>query len=301
MRGVQQDVFSQEFSTEDRVEWTVTLPNGKVKVVTADINSNHCRDVSDIVPYYAPPPGGKVTGNSLIGAELTSLYQTYTKLYPNFNAKTDSIFQLRVANGVYQVFIEAFSVGNLSSLLTELTGLDFETVLENASTQKVTGWIPIGNLLNLNSLTSSLNYARPIYPGVGNYIVTRTGLTQSQGDKAMRADFTRLGYGIDGTGVKIGVISNSYDTKGAASSDVSKGDLPGTGNPDGYTKNVDVLKDIDAIIRYQLCLMRVVRCFKSFMMWLPEQNLLSTQVLWVNRIWLMGSGTLLTLQKVIVI
>jgi hypothetical protein len=61
----------------------------------------------------------------------------------------------------------------------------------------------------------------------------------------MRSDFTRLGYGIDGTGVKIGVISNSYNTRGAAATDVQYGDLPGSNNPDGYTKNVDVLKDID--------------------------------------------------------
>ena len=45
--------------------------------------------------------------------------------------------------------------------------------------------------------------------------------------------------------MKIGVISNSYNYKGAAAADVSFGDLPGTGNPNGYTKNVDVLKDID--------------------------------------------------------
>ena len=243
--GQQENVFSQEFSTKDRVEWTVTLPSGAVKVATADINSNHCRDVGDIIPYYTPPPGGKVSKKSLIGAELTSLYNTYISLYPNFNAKSDFIFQLRVINGVYQVYIEAISIGPTASLKTQLTDWGFNLAFENAATLQLTGWMPIGRLLDMNTLTKTLNYARPVYPGVGNYIAPKTGLTQSQGDKVMRSDFTRLGYSIDGTGVKIGVISNSYNTRGAAATDVQYGDLPGSNNPDGYTKNVDVLKDID--------------------------------------------------------
>ena len=92
--GLKSNVFSQEFSSKDRVQWTVTLPNGTVKVCTADINSNHCRDVSTIVPYYTPPAGGKVNSASLIGAELTALYNKYTSSPANFNATSDNIFQL---------------------------------------------------------------------------------------------------------------------------------------------------------------------------------------------------------------
>lgn len=142
-----------------------------MKVVTADINSNHCRNLSSIVPYYAPPAGGKVAATSLIGAELTSLYNTYKSLYPNFNAQSDNIFQLRVKNGVNQVLIEAVSIGTTGSLLTQLVGKGFELVLDNAVSKQLTGWIPISRLLELNSLTTTLNYARPLYPGVGNYFV----------------------------------------------------------------------------------------------------------------------------------
>ncbi|TFG42679.1 MAG: hypothetical protein E4H43_02790, partial [Bacteroidia bacterium] len=262
--GVQENVFSQEFTTKDRVEWTVTLPNGKVKVVNADINSNHCRSSfnSDIIPYYAPPPGGKVNNKSLIGAELTSLYETYMRLYPGFNAQSDDIFQLRVKGGVYQVFIEVVSVGVLNNLLTTLNSWGFEKVLTRASAQYATGWMPIGRLFDMNSLTTTLNYARSVYPGIGNYSVLITGLTQSQGDKAMRSDFVRAGFffkdgdgierSINGVGVKIGVISNSYDTRGGASTDVYNGDLPGTNgingtsNPNGYFDNVHVVKDVPA-------------------------------------------------------
>ena len=90
----------------------------------------------------------------------------------------------------------------------------------------------------------ALYYARPVYPGVSNYTVPATGLTKSQGDFAMHSDFARLGFDIDGSGVKIGVLSNSYDTQGKAALDVGNGDLPGPGNPNGDSLEVHVLKDI---------------------------------------------------------
>jgi hypothetical protein len=53
----------------------------------------------------------------------------------------------------------------------------------------------------------------------------------------------------DGTGIKIAVLSGSFDSFGAngitpdATADISTGDLPGPGNPDGNTTPVTVLED----------------------------------------------------------
>ena len=52
----------------------------------------------------------------------------------------------------------------------------------------------------------------------------------------MRSDFARNGFNLQGEGVKIGVISDSYNTLlgNPANDDVLKGDLPGVGiKPDG--------------------------------------------------------------------
>ena len=131
--GVHEKAFSQEFSNEDRVVWEVIMPNGKTKIVSADINSNHCNDVLDIIPYYAPPAGGKVDRYSLIGAELTSLYNKYIadEQGPGFNEKSDNIFQLRVVEGEpqiykHQVYIEAVPAGFTDDLLTSLQTYGFE-------------------------------------------------------------------------------------------------------------------------------------------------------------------------------
>jgi hypothetical protein len=53
-----------------------------------------------------------------------------------------------------------------------------------------------------------------------------SGLGSAQGDVAMRSDIARATYGVDGTGVKIGVLSNSFDAQGGMASDIANGYLP---------------------------------------------------------------------------
>jgi hypothetical protein len=61
-----------------------------------------------------------------------------------------------------------------------------------------------------------------------------SGLVTSQGDRLLKADQVRALFaaGYDGTGITIGVISNSYDSlQGGANdagSDIASGDLPST-------------------------------------------------------------------------
>ena len=94
--GAKEKAFSMDFDALDHVQWIVTLPSGQVKVVEADINSNHCQEVPaslDIIPGYNPPVGGKEY-SSKIGAELTSLYNAYSIDPAGFAGATDDIFQL---------------------------------------------------------------------------------------------------------------------------------------------------------------------------------------------------------------
>ncbi|MCS5498093.1 S8 family serine peptidase [Cnuibacter physcomitrellae] len=60
---------------------------------------------------------------------------------------------------------------------------------------------------------------------------------------ALGADEARTLFGVDGTGVKVGIISNSFDTgvEPTASDDAVSGALPGPGNPCGYTTPVTVV------------------------------------------------------------
>ena len=225
--GVHEKAFSQEFDNKDRVEWTVVLADGTEKTTDANINSNHCTDPQaslDIVPGYNPPEGGKEY-NTLIGAELTSLYEFFMADPTGFPGVSDEIFQIKGT----KVLIEAFSYPNTyNDLLNSLDSIGFELVSTETGLKRVTGWIEISDLMSLNFLSSLLS-ARNVFPGVPNYIVPATGLTKSQGDFSMHSDFARLGYDIDGSGVKIGVLSNSYNTQGTAHIDVGNGDLGASG------------------------------------------------------------------------
>lgn len=71
-----------------------------------------------------------------------------------------------------------------------------------------------------------------------------SGTTVSQGSAQMKVPTARSSFGVDGAGVKIGIISDSYgNDKAAAASQVRAGDLPGSGNPCGHTTPVQIVAD----------------------------------------------------------
>ena len=71
-----------------------------------------------------------------------------------------------------------------------------------------------------------------------------TGTVNSEGDRTHRADDTRNTYGYMGAGLKIGVLSDSYNSHAGAAADIASGNLPGPGNPLGNTTPVTVVQDI---------------------------------------------------------
>ncbi len=188
----------------------------------------------DILPYYPPPDGGKV--NQSIGSELESLYE-------NFNPANNTSGNSNV-NFIYQITgnkvkIEVIALqGMLAQTLAFLQSKGF--VLINSHGLVLTGSFPIPNLLQLNTRPDLIDYSRPLYLPLNN-----SGLTTTQGDSAMRTNFVKKNFNINGEGVKVGVISNSYNTilGDFASVDVANGDLPGATNPNGYLTPVDVVMD----------------------------------------------------------
>jgi len=69
-----------------------------------------------------------------------------------------------------------------------------------------------------------------------------TGSETSQGDALIGADVARSTFGVTGAGVKVGILSDSFDALGGYAGGIASGDLPGTGNPT-YPTPVNVLQD----------------------------------------------------------
>jgi hypothetical protein len=115
-----------------------------------------------------------------------------------------------------------------------------DTVHNGPHTFVITGFFPIVNLPQLNA-NPLIEYVRPLYPPISN-----AGQVTTQGDMTMRSNFVRSRFGLDGSGVKIGVVSDSYNAKLEAQNDVDQGDLPGVksnGQPNENPEPVQVLQD----------------------------------------------------------
>src|SRR6201996_7236442 len=71
------------------------------------------------------------------------------------------------------------------------------------------------------------------------------GVVVSEGDRQLEAARARNDFGVDGSGVTVGIMSDSFNQwKGAPASepsDVATGDLPGPGNPCGFERPVKVV------------------------------------------------------------
>ncbi len=148
---------------------------------------------------------------NIIGGELLSIYQNYD---PNAdNPDLDSFF---VTNNGY-VTIDIICKVDTSTVINLLSQSQYgliNRIPNGNSKHTITGDFPIANLLLLNDLDDLLSFCKPYYmPHVNGGIVT------SQGDTTMRSFLVRKGYSrpddpdsLDGRGVKIGVISDSYRT-----------------------------------------------------------------------------------------
>lgn len=133
--------------------------------------------------------------------------------------------------------IEVISDGNTDQLLTDLRELGLKNAIVYG--KKINGYLPVSELSRLESV-KNLVYAEPVYKPLLN-----SGVAYTNGDKALKSNVARNSRGLDGTGVKIGVLSDSYNSLNGASEGVLKDELPGEGNPNGYESEVEVLEDVE--------------------------------------------------------
>jgi len=139
---------------------------------------------------------------------------------------------LHVSNN--QVVVDVIAQGGAASIESDLKLLGMQITGKAGSI--VSGLLPITSIEAVAAL-QNVRFARPAM------WKTNVGLTTSQGDSSMHSGIVRRTLGYNGTGIKVGVLSDSYNYLGGAAADVASGDLPGVGNPDGYTTPVNVLAD----------------------------------------------------------
>ncbi|HTM09644.1 MAG TPA: putative Ig domain-containing protein [Verrucomicrobiae bacterium] len=164
------------------------------------------------------------TGKSSRPSKLT---QGLIDLYEQHLARAGQPFPapLRAPNSLVRlvgehVVVNAVADGDPETLRAELEALG----MQNSAVfgRVVSGQLPVSAIADAGNLRS-LRFAREAAA------IAHTGNVTSQGDAAMRADVARTSFGVDGTGVKVGVLSDSFNCTnapaGGATADVASGDL----------------------------------------------------------------------------
>jgi hypothetical protein len=124
-----------------------------------------------------------------------------------------------------RVVIDAVAAEDSGLLLEDLKGLGLTSAAQYKSV--VSGLIPIGAIQRLVALDSVLAVSASWRP------ITNHGLVESEGVLAMGADLVHAGLAAlpepntyTGSGVMVGVLSDSYDQQGDAATDQLNDDLP---------------------------------------------------------------------------
>ena len=115
-----------------------------------------------------------------------------------------------------RVVVDAVASGDADLLKSDLVSVGMQEAVVFG--RIVSGQLPISALPSAAALTS-LRFAQPAAA------MTHAGIVTSQGDQAMRSNVARAMFGVDGRGVTVGVLSDSFNCLGGAATDVASGDL----------------------------------------------------------------------------
>ncbi|MGZ0016758.1 S8 family peptidase [Yeosuana sp. AK3] len=237
--GTVNKVFTKEFGPNDYVEWTI-ISNGNTHTVYANANSAKC---SADDGFIFPVIGNNGKSYDIIGQELSSLCD-------NVAGETPSELIFQIASG--KVLVEIVpKAAQMQNVLTLLQGLPFNipvtdfllNISEYTNLAAIDVYFKPQDLCILNNYADIINFARPVYPAYNN-----AGGVTTQGDDAQESNKVRESFRliksdgnivpVDGSGIKVGVLSDSYDmalgVPGFAALDIANGELPET---------VEVIKD----------------------------------------------------------
>ncbi|RUL88389.1 S8 family serine peptidase [Tautonia sociabilis] len=107
-------------------------------------------------------------------------------------------------------------------VVKSLTDLGMQVIATDANYRIVEGFLPISQLRTATELAGTRNID-PIYTPV----IDQQGIANNQGDQVLRADVARSTFNVDGSGVIVGVLSDSVDRfQGGLADSIASGDLP---------------------------------------------------------------------------
>jgi hypothetical protein len=131
----------------------------------------------------------------------------------NFHSASST---LATGNG-YVVINVVAADGNGAGLYASLQSLGLQG--GDSFGDIASGLFPIAELETL-SVLANVNFA------TAARAISRAGSIQNQGDFAIQGDVARANYGLDGSGISIGILSDSFNNLNGYAADVTSGDQP---------------------------------------------------------------------------
>lgn len=204
---------------------------GRVMLASA-ATAGSVYDVRNL-PIYKPQTANltdlKTGPMANTGSILVDLYRDYRSWRKQGGSassyqKPTSLASLLVFNK-NSVAVTVRTRGSLDSLVSTIRSLGGQVIYRSGKYKAVDAFVPIGQLHSL-AAAPKVATVNPIYRAIRQ----QQGSSTNQADQTLNADQVRVRYGLDGTGVKVGVISDSVDqTFGGIASSVATGDLPADG------------------------------------------------------------------------
>ncbi len=186
-------------------------------------------------PHRAPAPqvaALRTNPRSRVGGDLQRLYQVgqgaTSRASGGSLAPSASFPQLRFGKGGTAVLVRVMAQ-NVATLLPSLQSRGFAPTASYPALHFVEGLLPISQLA-----PGTLEALAP--QGLLGVVATyqprpHVGVVTSQGDVTLETARTRATHpkNLDGTGVRIGVLSDSFNALNGAATDIAAGDLPAAG------------------------------------------------------------------------
>jgi hypothetical protein len=173
------------------------------------------------------------------GQDLINIYQAYLSAGNTTNLASQ-FSQIKFGAGTVGVDINWNGSGDFNGYTNALTNLGMQVTTTSATYGIVEGFLPVAQLPTVAEEPQTLSLT-PIYKPQTNF----QGIANNEGNAALKADVASQQFGVNGSGVTIGVLSDSVNQAanpggrpaGLAGS-VQSGDLPAGSGPGGSAVNV---------------------------------------------------------------
>ena len=177
-------------------------------------------DASPWVPTTANLADVKNGPMANAGQDLINVYQAYIHNGGNSAAIAQQYPALDIKGNTINVGVTAYQ--NLSQLQTSLVNLGMQVTATSAKYNLITGYVPISQLPTVSEIPQTLAVA-PNYKAITNFV----GKANNEGEASLQANTARTTFGVTGSGVTVGVLSDSVNlVNGGLSASVASGDLP---------------------------------------------------------------------------